>query len=687
MTSFIKLPEGIMKYILNYLNIIDISNLLKTSKKFKYLLENDKQIWAKQLIRYFFLQNNKESINFEPLTIINEDQLNFRLFEDAQHIWSAFCNIQNRWKEILTSFIGCEKASNFVRAFWNNLQDPSIPLPMLKRDIHSFSTQTRFQNFLTEVFFGIDAEPNFFDFNQENVIRESLEKVMETDKNNIVNFSQKKFQIFEVRWYKMAEDLSLKIEDTRTVTKKVSQSKKISRPSISRNMSLPEKNKSFKLSRMNSTYISGKKNKKKQSCLNSNTQQKPTTRTIFTILDIEESFFRSIKIHCRMINRFLQSIDHPVKLLKEYNQRWNHYVMSIMDMQKDFKFLETAINSLYSQYYKDEFINPKFTIWRLMVKVWLKEIFNPLKDSLTQSFRKLSKEYRLNENDLIKDALNTSVTNIPLSLTNMIRNDQGSQTICYDLYDNASEILDKYIKSIQDLSINEFEVFWIENHLHNNLSPYNEILMIFDEDSEQLYESFWNKYNEYPIFFERFFESDKKLFMKIGDQKVLYNILNIQKKKLSQLIKNNFIEKAERFIYNINQSQIDVSHYACEEILIVLQDFEEIFDVDEHRLLGEIFKFEKQQNMLTYLLRQDQILNNQLKLLKKSNAELKHIEQNNINYCYLLNNRGIFLDVNPNLLNILDIHKEVDYKQIQDINESIKGFVLLSNQQEFEVFE
>ena len=73
-----------------------------------------------------------------------------------------------------------------------------------------------------------------------------------------------------------------------------------------------------------------------------------------------------------------------------------------MNLEKVFKEYVNVLNSVYESLFENYPSFPKFSIWRMMSKIWYKTIYQRLEDPLTACFKKLLKVYRQkNMNNMI----------------------------------------------------------------------------------------------------------------------------------------------------------------------------------------------------------------------------------------------------------------------------------------------
>ena len=102
----------------------------------------------------------------------------------------------------------------------------------------------------------------------------------------------------------------------------------------------------------------------------------------------------------------------------------------MINLEKNLKEYINAINITYEKLFEDLPSFPKFSIWRMMTKIWYKAVYQRLEEPLAACFRKLLKVYRqknmdsmiTNKKIMIKKNKQQSVDDIPLHLYTSYKN-------------------------------------------------------------------------------------------------------------------------------------------------------------------------------------------------------------------------------------------------------------------------
>jgi len=61
--------------------------------------------------------------------------------------------------------------------------------------------------------------------------------------------------------------------------------------------------------------------------------------------------------------------------ISEYNIKWNTYAASLHEIEDNLKTVLEIFNEAYEKAYEDHPRFPKIQIWRLMIKLWIKDMF------------------------------------------------------------------------------------------------------------------------------------------------------------------------------------------------------------------------------------------------------------------------------------------------------------------------
>lgn len=83
----------------------------------------------------------------------------------------------------------------------------------------------------------------------------------------------------------------------------------------------------------------------------------------------------------------------------------------MIELEQTFKAFTALLNKVYENVFEGHPCFPKFSIWRLMTKIWMKEVFerSNLNFSLNESFLRILGNHREKN---VKESLNGNFTNL-----------------------------------------------------------------------------------------------------------------------------------------------------------------------------------------------------------------------------------------------------------------------------------
>lgn len=81
--------------------------------------------------------------------------------------------------------------------------------------------------------------------------------------------------------------------------------------------------------------------------------------------------------------------------LTAYSYLWNKFVKGIITMDEKFRPAADCMNDLCKNLFSNYPHYPKYSIWRLMVKIWHKEVFQPTRNILNKVFLRLLLNHRI----------------------------------------------------------------------------------------------------------------------------------------------------------------------------------------------------------------------------------------------------------------------------------------------------
>jgi hypothetical protein len=98
----------------------------------------------------------------------------------------------------------------------------------------------------------------------------------------------------------------------------------------------------------------------------------------------------SSAFHCKLLSRLLGTHGDLIELSSHYVNavrptQWNAYCAAVSTIDADFKPFSLLLNDICNAKHEDMPKSPPFSVMRLMVAQWRRQVFTPLKESLLQA--------------------------------------------------------------------------------------------------------------------------------------------------------------------------------------------------------------------------------------------------------------------------------------------------------------
>ncbi|CAG9317501.1 unnamed protein product [Blepharisma stoltei] len=182
---------------------------------------------------------------------------------------------------------------------------------------------------------------------------------------------------------------------------------------------------------------------------------------------------KTIKIHCVASWNCLNLIEEASELLTEYCIRWDAFCASIYWIDRIFFAFSVAINQVYDANWLNAPKMPPFTVMRLMLIIWRRNVFYRLKEHILDSIFTLLQNQR---NLLVKEC--------PCFKGEV---NKASK-------EDSISVMMKGIQAVLDLSVNELNIHFID---HSGFSGDGEYKFL-DEKVLKLTEQFYQEISSYP---------------------------------------------------------------------------------------------------------------------------------------------------------------------------------------------
>ena len=386
-------------------------------------------------------------------------------------------------------------------------------------------------------------------------------------------------------------------------------------------------------------------------------------------------------LYCKEAMRSLNVLNNPndkEKIIKEYIKRFNNYIQAAKYINTRCQNLNIVINYLDKEILSDYPHFPKFSIFKLFLKIWFCEICSVLANDNCSVLSKI-------KNNLIK--LFEEYTN------NYLNNIIKSKNFSY----NSTE------SSINSLNLkNNSDLFFSSNSKNFSLST---SISLFSSDAQTQESTFCPFNSYYEENFSKFYIIEKGLgiiYETFSDEYSVYlfNMPNLDTNNFFNDIQNNFIEIIEKSIKNIFDENLicnnntNIKNNIDEDIEIIKKMKDKILNyLSSYFFNKKIINKLKQKiysntinsiknNIFEYIskkiseksINNNSIINNSIKLEEKYIQELKQYLSNNyknINIetkLYAINNiKKLF-----NIISELDDWIENENQKFKSLEKKIK---------------
>jgi len=572
------LPSHLLMYLFEFLAYEDYKCLVFTCKRYSQAVLKHNKLWARECLKKYL------SFDLELYSNIydSEDYKSYilqKLLYLKENSWRQILEegemCRRSMNVVLAQLAGKEDAESFMEYFDETLKQPNLPLTKLKRETVNCNTETLFQTKLSEVLYeDNDLSPkksSFFDnqfLTQLNNLEKSLfSEMAQYDRN----------EILRARWYNF-EKKETSSDNDETI-------------------SFEERNDFLYFDSPNVgdlTKISNASTDDLQML-----KQKPAF-----LMSLYENLLYVLTHHCQVIHRFVSSIDDIYLIIAEYSARWKAYVCVMLELEKSFAPFVKLMNKHYEALFEGYPSFPKFSIWRLMTKIWIQEVYEKsnLSQNLNESFLKILNCHR--ETNVKEIFNNNSIQNeeLPKSLfiDLSLKEQQGimeslNQRNFWDDLDLGKDLLSSYVQSVQDISFNEVNIHYSECSDMSINYPYCELEKAILHQSDRFYGEYQQVFSEVPEFFCRFLKCDSSMLSEILGERTSIKLLQVQTQKEFQtmeiFIDNKLNEIDEQQFKNV-ENQIILSN-EIDETTGFIHDFVREFLEKKNSCQNQEMKIEK----------------------------------------------------------------------------------------------
>lgn len=552
-------------------------------KRFSEIFYDHPKFWTRECLGQYF------SFDLEIYSKIyqNDDYKEYiqnKMNSLPNKIWRQHFEQGEKQKSLFSSVLSQigpkEQTDSFVIYFFQTLKEPSLPLTKLKRETIIRSTQTMFQNKLSEVLYedSLSSQKNFNFCDENKSLIDGLQKFEDRlfqealihDKNEIV----------KARWYILDRNNN-SLDETISFDDKIDESALESPclPTLKRLSNASTED--LSLVRNNHSYL----------------------------ISLYDCLQKTLILFCGLVLEYLNSLDNGYDLLVEYSARWKTYVCSMLELEKTFATFTSLMNTNYETIFEGYPSFPKFSIWRMMTRIWIKEVYEKagLNHNLHTSFVKILTHLR--EENIIKaleEANLTNNANLPKSLyVSLQTKDRESFSIdginsCsqsemnHSYFSNNSEaqmdLLAEFLESVMDISLTEVSIHYVNSSELPVNSPYHQLEETFLVQSKHFYDGYQPLFKDCAEHFCEFLKLDWDLFSGILIQRTQYRFEALHLEQGLQYIKTLISGQ----LHNFNLQELVQSDH---QIMSLYEQRDELGDLLEQTIRETVREFVGHENI------------------------------------------------------------------------------------------
>lgn len=149
---------------------------------------------------------------------------------------------------------------------------------------------------------------------------------------------------------------------------------------------------------------------------------------------------------CRLTSNYLKGIKNPFIFIAEYNTKWNNYVVAMKNIGCYLREYTAIMNEVYGKEYSEYPNYPRFSMWRLMAKLWYEEVFSSLDKKMVESFGLVLNDYINESSYTLQSFIDSKSESIP-------------EDIFSDSSFDVSNAIGEFWNSVLDMGFNEKTIF------------------------------------------------------------------------------------------------------------------------------------------------------------------------------------------------------------------------------------
>ena len=92
----------------------------------------------------------------------------------------------------------------------------------------------------------------------------------------------------------------------------------------------------------------------------------------------------TVEFHCQVSKELIRA-EKKASFLHEYHKRWSAFVAAAIKLDEVLAPVSYCVNSCHDTLFPGFPSQPAFNAWRFCVKIWQREVFQPLRQKLERS--------------------------------------------------------------------------------------------------------------------------------------------------------------------------------------------------------------------------------------------------------------------------------------------------------------
>lgn len=236
------------------------------------------------------------------------------------------------------------------------------------------------------------------------------------------------------------------------------------------------------------------------------------------LLDVLAILEMSVLLHCRIVVLCIRGQESMSSKLTAYSYLWSKFVKGVIALEEQLNFFADSVNELSRGLFPNYPHYPRFSIWRMMIKVWHSQVYHPNRILLHKVFFRLLLNHRITNlfemrNQHGKGFLDSMPSNF-FKLSKLKDKEVFDDFQCFfeknvPNQTKVRQVLQNFASSIADISFDECSIHFIGHTRVKMGSPYEKLEAGLLKQTKKIYLNLHPLKQGREEFF-RFFSEDCK---------------------------------------------------------------------------------------------------------------------------------------------------------------------------------